>query len=132
MAKTKNSFLKATSLVFLAGYMLNAVSFESFHQAVHHHHHAELHTEEAEADACHRAIYHGEVSSECEHQNHVTQTQSDCELCEVLTSRSFEFLISEYSSSGTNCSSPDEKTHGSGFILEPLLPQSFLRGPPSA
>ena len=89
MAKTKNSFLRLLSLVFLAGYFLNVVSFESFHQAVHHHHHAELHSAEAEADSCHRAIYHGEESNDCNHKSHITKTETECELCKVTVSRFF-------------------------------------------
>lgn len=87
MRNLNQHILKALSAVFLAGYLLNVVSFESFHQAVHHHHHAELHTEAAEADACHRAIYHGDLSSDCEHKSHVSQTEYDCELCKVTVSR---------------------------------------------
>ena len=132
MAKTKNSFLKAISIVFLAGYLLNAISFESFHQAVHHHHHEVFHTAEAEADACHRAIYHGDVSSDCEHKNHVSETETDCKLCKVLTSRSPKFLVTEPVSTSLLCSLSEEQLFGSAFILEPFLQQSFLRGPPCA
>ena len=132
MVKTKNNFLKAISLVFLVGYLLNVVSFESFHQAVHHHHHAELHTDEAESDSCHRAIYHGDTSADCNHKNHVSETETDCELCKVLNSRSSEFLVSESTSTRILCLSIDEQLSGSGFILEPLILHSFLRGPPNA
>ena len=76
-----------TSLLLLFGYFLNVISFESFHQVVHNHDHAELHTVEAEADACHRAIYHGELSHDCEHKSHITKTETDCDLCKVTVSR---------------------------------------------
>jgi hypothetical protein len=69
--------------------LLNIVSFDAFHQAVHHHHHAALHSAEAEADACHRAIYHGDLSHECEHPNHVTKSETECELCKVTVFRFF-------------------------------------------
>ncbi|MCF8277963.1 MAG: hypothetical protein K9J17_14615 [Flavobacteriales bacterium] len=75
----------ATLLLF--GYFLNVVSFESFHQAVHHHDHSELHTAAAEADACHRAIYHGEVAADCHHKSHITQDETECDLCKVTVSR---------------------------------------------
>ena len=75
------------SLLLLFGYFLNVISFESFHQAVHNHDHAEFHTQEAEADACHRAIYHGETSHDCEHRSHLTKTETDCDLCKVTLSR---------------------------------------------
>ena len=73
--------------MLLAGYFLNVVSFERFHQAVHHHEHADLHTEEAEEDACHRAIYHGESSHDCEHKSHLLETEIACDLCKVTVSR---------------------------------------------
>ncbi|MCB9187398.1 MAG: hypothetical protein H6601_11730 [Flavobacteriales bacterium] len=95
MVSTKQHILRVFSLVFLAGYLLNVVSFESFHQAVHHHHHAELHTAAAEADACHRAIYHGEVSHDCEHKGHISKTENDCELCKVTVSRFYFNTIAE-------------------------------------
>ncbi len=85
--KTYPWFRGAVSLLLFWAYFLNVVSFESFHQAVHHHHHSELHNEEAEADACHRAIYHGDVSHHCEHKSHITQTETDCDLCKVTVSR---------------------------------------------
>jgi len=66
---------------------LNVVSFESFHQAVHHHDHSELHSQVAEADACHRAIYHGDVSHDCHHKSHITKDEADCDLCKVTVSR---------------------------------------------
>lgn len=75
------------ALFLLFGYFLNVVSFESFHQAVHHHDHSELHSPEAEADSCHRAIYHGDHSHDCEHQSHVTEQLTDCDLCKVTVSR---------------------------------------------
>ena len=80
-------FRGVVSLLLLFGYFLNVISFESFHQVVHHHDHSELHTAAAEADACHRAIYHGETSHDCEHKSHLTKTETDCDLCKVTVSR---------------------------------------------
>ena len=85
--KIKTQIIRVLSAVFLFGYLLNVMSLETFHQAVHHHHHSELHSAEAEADACHRAIYHGGVSANCNHKTHVTGTETVCELCQVLISR---------------------------------------------
>ena len=86
--KSKYVWLRSiASLLLLFGYFLNVISFESFHQAVHNHDHAELHTEEAEANSCHRAIFHGEVSHNCEHKSHLIETESECQLCDVVVSR---------------------------------------------
>ncbi|MCF8461762.1 MAG: hypothetical protein K9G46_13645 [Flavobacteriales bacterium] len=84
---TYSWFRGIASLLLLFGYFLNVVSFESIHQAVHHHRHSELHTDAAEADACHRAIYHGETSLDCEHKSHLAETHNSCELCKVTVSR---------------------------------------------
>jgi len=82
-----NLFRNIVSFLLLLGYVLNVVSFESVHQAVHHHDHSELHSVEAELDSCHRAIYHGDKSSDCDHKSHISETESDCELCKVTLSR---------------------------------------------
>ncbi|MDP6908082.1 MAG: hypothetical protein QF371_01190 [Flavobacteriales bacterium] len=79
--------MRVAATVILTGYLLNVISFENLHQAVHHHDHAELHSEEAESDACHRAIYHGDFSKDCEHKSHISETEHDCELCKVTVSR---------------------------------------------
>ena len=94
MVKFNQNTLRALSAAFLVGYLLNILSFESFHNLVHHHHHAELHSAEAEADACHRAIYHGDVSHDCDHENQLTETVPGCDLCDVLVSRNTKFPLS--------------------------------------
>lgn len=75
------------AVLFLLSYLLNVVSFESFHQFVHQHQDAELHTAEAEADSCHRAIYHGDFSHDCHHKTHLTKQLTHCDLCKVTVSR---------------------------------------------
>lgn len=88
MLSNRNSNLwKAIALPFLFSYLINVVSFESFHQAIHHHDHSELHSAEAEADSCHRAIYHGDTSHDCQHDTHVSEQITDCDLCKVVVSR---------------------------------------------
>ena len=87
--RTQNIIKTVAGTLLLFGYFLNVVSFESFHQAVHHHHHTDLHSTEAETNACHRAIYHGESSQDCDHKSHITKTETECELCKVTVSRFF-------------------------------------------
>lgn len=127
-----NLFRNIVSFLLLLGYVLNVVSFESVHQAVHHHDHSELHSVEAELDSCHRAIYHGDKSSDCDHKSHISETESDCELCKVLTCKSSEFTLSAVSETGFFSVSIHDFHFGSDFVLEPLLFHSFLRGPPNA
>ena len=130
MVKFNQNTLRALSAAFLVGYLLNILSFESFHNLVHHHHHAELHSAEAEADACHRAIYHGDVSHDCNHENHLSQTTAECGLCDVLNSRNGKFLLS---SNVASAESAVGKIHFS-YITEAsdlsTLTNKLLRGPP--
>ncbi|MCF8465013.1 MAG: hypothetical protein K9G41_09235 [Flavobacteriales bacterium] len=86
-SSTYQWFRGTASLLLLFGYFLNVVSFQGLHQVVHDHDHSELHTPEAEADSCHRAIYHGDTSHDCEHKSHITETITDCDLCKVTVSR---------------------------------------------
>lgn len=87
-AQSRYTWFRAIgSLLLLSGYFLNVISFESFHQSVHQHNHSELHNQAAEQDACHRAIYHGDVAADCHHKGHFAKTVTDCDLCKVTVSR---------------------------------------------
>lgn len=125
-------FRGTVSLLWFWAYFLNVVSFESFHQAIHHHDHSELHTQEAEEDACHRAIYHGETSHDCEHKSHITETITDCDLCKVLTTRSSDFVVSSQFKLDFFEVSTNDFIFGSEAIAEPFFHHTFLRGPPIA
>ena len=120
----------AASLLLLFGYFLNVISFESFHQAVHNHDHAALHTEEAELDACHRAIFHGDNSHDCEHKSHLVETESECQLCDVVVSRVHFASASE---SGLNrCTQYTVNTPASArFFGYDFTLASAPRGPPT-
>ena len=121
----------AASLLSLFAYFLNVVSFESFHQAVHDHDHSKLHTEEAEADACHRAIFHGEESHYCEHKSHLAETESECQLCDVVVSRVHFASASE---SGLNrCTQYTVNTPASARFFGYDYTLAFApRGPPAS
>ncbi len=93
LVRSNYKLLQALSAVFLFCYLLNVVSIEGLHQAIHEHDHSELHSLEAETDACHRAIYHGETSQNCEHKSHVSEQSEDCSLCDVALSNS-HFAVS--------------------------------------
>ena len=120
----------AASLLLLFGYFLNVISFESFHQAVHNHDHAALHTEEAELDACHRAIFHGDNSHDCEHKSHLVETESECQLCDVVVSRvhfasASESVLNRYTQYTVNTPA-SARFFGYDFTLA-----SAPRGPPT-
>lgn len=56
---------------------------EVAHLHQHAHHQDELHSEAAETDACHRAIYHNDFTAGCDHEYHLSQRDDDCERCAV-------------------------------------------------
>lgn len=132
MTRIKTQVLRTLSAVFLLGYLLNVVSLESLHHLAHHHEdHSELHSVHAEADACHRAIYHGDDSNECQHKSHVSKTESACELCQVITSRCSQFLSSaeEWKDDHEICS--HEFSLFSDAVLDAAHGSAALRGPPT-
>lgn len=118
------------SLLLLSGYFLNVITFESFHQAVHHHDHSELHTAEAEADSCHRAIYHGDTTHDCDHKSHVTQTVQDCDLCKVTVSR-YYFSSADAEASDENYSIAHRRPASTRVFGNDLSLAFAPRGPPA-
>ena len=122
-------FRGLATLLLLFGYFLNVVSFESFHQAIHHHDHSHLHTAEAEADPCHRAIFHGDLAATCQHSEHITEFVTECDLCDVVVNR--DHLSGPKSVRSVFLSTPllagDIHTKGS---LESHFRDFDLRGPP--
>ena len=128
--RVKTKVLSTISAVFLMGYLLNVVSIDSFHQALHQHHHSAIHSSEAESDACHRAIYHGEVSASCNHATHLSEQVTACELCEVLTSRGPQFVVAGFLRIAIPDFNPNSLSHFSDVRIEAHLNQIDLRGPP--
>lgn len=116
----------------LVAFLIGSLPLSWMHSAVHVHEHEHLHTDTAEADPCHRAIYHGDRSHNCEHKNHLTEQFTDCELCKVLTSRSLQFIGTSVVEIGAFSFSTQDFHFGSDFVLEPSPLRSSLRGPPTA
>lgn len=113
----------------LLAYLINAVSFESFHHVVHDHDHTVSHTFEDETDACHRAIYHGDLELGCEHKNHVHKSDIDCQLCDFINNRLDHGFIQDQTSLAFSVSSVD-----CGSVLQShTFSQEYVhgqRGPP--
>ena len=82
-----SSALRFVSVLTCILYVFGMVGLDSIHRIGHSHDHAEHHSEELESDACHRAIFHGDLSLGCEHKAHVHETNVDCDLCDVITNR---------------------------------------------
>lgn len=71
-----------TLLGLLVIYLLGNVQISLVHQLTHVHH-TTAHTAAAEADACHRAVYHGEVDDGCTHTEHMVNDEQ-CTLCDMI------------------------------------------------
>lgn len=82
-----NPIARILALATCMLYLLGMVGLDPIHHLGHAHDHAEHHTLEVEADACHRAIFHGDLSLGCEHKSHIHEHHVDCDLCDVITNR---------------------------------------------
>ncbi|MFT4524009.1 MAG: hypothetical protein ACI85F_000150 [Bacteroidia bacterium] len=121
--------LRNMSLLLLAAVFFLASGVVSIHDHEHSHDHAVSHSQEDEADACHRSIYHGDLNLGCEHKSHVHDSDLDCQLCDFINNRCDQDLVqaeSLLSFSGNNENS-----------FSPLQSRSFnqdyehgQRGPP--
>ena len=113
----------------LLAYLINAVSIESFHHAVHDHDHAVSHTLEDETDACHRAIYHGDLELGCEHKTHIHETHVDCDLCNVTLIRDYFYSTVLFDFRWNNKSS-DQSYCEASSISKAFEKLYSYRGPP--
>lgn len=69
--------------LLLALYLCGTSGFEILHHIIHLHEHAVEHTEQAEEDPCHRALYHQDKENGCEHRSHIVVADK-CDLCDVI------------------------------------------------
>lgn len=78
-----NTFKPVGGLFLLLAYLF--VSF--FAKVSHLHSHSDestiqvIHSEETEADNCHRTLYHAAKNDGCEHREHFLPDEESCELC---------------------------------------------------
>lgn len=82
----RSTFQTATSgcfvLVLLLIYFVGTIEFNSIHSLLHASESTELHSEENEKEACHKAIYHN-AREGCDHKVHIT-TNEKCSLCHLI------------------------------------------------
>jgi hypothetical protein len=87
-----------------------------------------LHDEQAEADACHQAIFHNRSHAACEHPTHLTATNADCELCDCL------LQLTDFRLLTIKLSPPPLVNQSLFTFLSPIAGEPFLsataRGPP--
>jgi hypothetical protein len=73
-------------ILLLSVVLLMSVGVMSLHLVGHQYGHLAIHTVENELQACHRAIFHGDVSG-CEHKSHVHSRDANCRLCDLINQR---------------------------------------------
>lgn len=61
-------------------YLIGSLQLDSLHQILHQHDQSATHTEEAELNACHRAIFHLATENACDHPTHLTELKK-CPWC---------------------------------------------------
>jgi len=77
--------LRALALILLGCYSFVFFQSQVLHPLAHSGHNHELHSEQAEADLCHQAIYH-QANESCGHNEHLKTVHLDCEFCDILLS----------------------------------------------
>lgn len=86
------------ALLLISSYLVGNVRSSVLH-LVGHAHEVEHHTAENEADACHRAIYHGEPD---QHEQHLTKHEV-CALCDLVLKNDHNCVCHAPSSSRPAC-----------------------------
>jgi len=122
-------FIRAFTLVIGILYGFGMIGLDVLHHAGHNHDHAEHHSVELESDACHRAIFHGDLSLGCEHTSHLHEVDLGCDLCDVITNREDVYFVSSDLSLFEEASSILE---GANLAFQAQSSQSVvgIRGPP--
>jgi hypothetical protein len=89
----------------------------------------ELCTLEEESNACHQAVYHFESSTACEHSNHLSEIQHECELCDSIHHQNHISVKADYSLSINSNTINHNIEYYSSIVSSPILFFS-VRGPP--
>lgn len=131
--KTKTKKLIRTASVaicacFLAvAYFMGTLPAEVWHDIVHAHEQAPLHTVIQEKDPCHRSIYHHDKASGCQHKTHLTGNKKCC--FSVVTINTAQ-LISSYNVptvSHADSTQPIAQCH---LLVDTILLNRSSRAPP--
>ena len=122
--QSPKSFLAAILFVV---YSFSVFQFDFLHGFIHQEINANLHTQQAEKDNCHRSIYHSSKAN-CQHKTHINQSKAKCSLCDSHFSREhLAFSFSTFSFNKVAAATPVF------YCISPLLdtPQNgHSRAPP--
>lgn len=129
VAQSISRFIGAWFLLslFVGAYVGACISHE-YHHLVEH---ARLHDDDAEANGCHRAIYHGEIGS-CGHDTHITKAHLHCDLCHIWTYQQYDtpsiaIALSLAPAIPSHHAIPYRYAYLSSIAVHSL----YLRGPPA-
>lgn len=89
----------------------------------------EICTLEQESNACHQAVYHFESSSACEHSNHLSELQHECELCDTVHHQNHISIKADYVLS-INSKTLKYNIEDYSSIVNALIFFISVRGPP--
>jgi hypothetical protein len=75
--------LRMTAWLLVVFYIAGTSSLQLLGAFTHDHEHGVIHSAEAEKDPCHRFIYHSDLSQSCDHDSHLTASDT-CEMCDSV------------------------------------------------
>jgi hypothetical protein len=72
-----------TAWLLVIFYIAGTSSLQILRAFAHDHEHVVIHSAEAEKDPCHRLIYHNDLAQSCDHDSHVTASDT-CDMCDLV------------------------------------------------
>ncbi len=129
--KTKQTYLFAKTIIACAvigAFVISAIK-PLFFVSTLAHQHSELHSEEAEKDACHRKAYHHDESHQCSHDTHIISLNSDDDITKISKEYYFDFYTQTKNHTTTYLDY--SISYQQNFIITPLNYVLSLRGPPT-
>jgi hypothetical protein len=129
--KTKQTYLFAKTIIacaVISAFVICAIK-PLFFVSTLAHQHSDLHSKEAEKDACHRKTYHHDESHQCSHDSHIISFNSDDDITKI--SKEYYFNFYAHIKNHTITYLDYTIKHKQGFIIKPLKYVLSLRGPPT-
>lgn len=80
--KAKQRIASLLALLLLALYVIGTSPVALIHEFAHDHQVLVTHSQEQEKDPCHRLVYHNDVEAGCDHDVHLTASDT-CQMCDL-------------------------------------------------
>lgn len=81
--RVNSSIGKVLALLLLVMHIAGPSNLELVHSVVHSHDVVVTHSEEQEADPCHRLVYHYDTEQSCDHDSHFIVSDK-CQMCDLV------------------------------------------------